>query len=110
MTTLGCIFYKSGSGNESVREWLWTLPVEARKAIGTDIKDVQEGWPATMPLVRGLSGGLYEVRTKVDQIQYRVLFCISESALLLLHGFVKKTRTAPTDIALGRKRQKEAQS
>ncbi len=40
-------------------------------------------------LVDGLGGGLYEVRAKVPNLQYRVLFCIKGSAMVLLHGFMK---------------------
>jgi phage-related protein len=77
------------------------------KEIGSDIERVQWQWPVSMPLVDGLGGGLYEVRTKVDKVQYRVLFCIAGSNMVLLHGFVKKARTEPDDIALGRRRQRE---
>jgi phage-related protein len=58
------------------------------------------------PLVDGLGGGLYEVRTKVERVQYRVLFFIVESTMVLLHGFVKKARTEPGEIALGKDRMK----
>ena len=104
---LDCRFFVSERGNEPVREWLQALPVEAKKEIGSDIQLVQWQWPVSKPLVDGLGGGLYEVRTKVDKIQYRVLFSVAEDTMVLLHGFVKKTRTAPDDIALGRKRQKQ---
>jgi phage-related protein len=79
------------------------------KEIGSDIQRVQWQWPISKPLVDGLGGGLYEVRTKVDKIQYRVLFCIVEDTMVLLHGFVKKARTKPDEIALGRKRQKQVE-
>lgn len=62
-----------------------------------------------MPLVDGLGGGLYEVRTKVENVQYRALFCIARDSMVLLHGFVKKARTEPDEIALGRRRQKQLQ-
>jgi len=74
--------------------------------VGADIERVQWRWPVSKPLVDGLSRGLFEVRTKVDGLNYRVLFCITEGCMVLLHGFIKKSRTAPDDIALGRKRQK----
>jgi phage-related protein len=39
--------------------------------------------------------------------EHRVLFCIEESTMVLLHGFHKKTRkTSPDDVALARRRQK----
>lgn len=102
-----CRFYRSAQGNEPVREWLRGLTREAKTEIGADIERVQWRWPLTKPLVDGLGGGLYEVRTKVANLQYRVLFCIHGSTVVLLHGFVKKTRTAPAELALGRARQKE---
>ncbi|MBS2023505.1 MAG: type II toxin-antitoxin system RelE/ParE family toxin [Deltaproteobacteria bacterium] len=75
------------------------------KEIGTDILRVQWNWPISKPLVDGLGEGLYEVRTKFERVQYRVLFCIQDDSLVLLHGFIKKARVAPDDIATGRKRQ-----
>jgi phage-related protein len=90
-----------------VRKWLKSLPVEATKEIGADIERVQWQWPISKPLVDGLGGGLYEVRTRVDRTQYRVLFCIAGDPMVLLHGFVKKARTEPDDIALGRRQQRQ---
>jgi phage-related protein len=77
-----------------------------KKEIGSDIERVQWQWPVSKPLVDGLGGGLYEVRTKVANVQYRVLFCVAERAMVLLHGFVKKARTEPKELALGRARQR----
>ena len=45
-------FFRTESGNEPVRDFLRDLPLEDRKIIGTDIKEVQFGWPLGMPLVR----------------------------------------------------------
>jgi phage-related protein len=103
---LECAFFRTEQGKEPVREWLRSLPVEAKKEVGSDIERVQWRWPVSKPLVDGLGGGLYEVRTRVERVQYRVLFCIVESTMVLLHGFVKKSRVAPAEIAVGRDRQK----
>jgi phage-related protein len=106
---LDCRFFRSEQGSEPVREWLKSLSAEVRKEIGADIQRVQWQWPVSKPLVDGLGGGLYEVRTKIERIQYRVLFCITENTMVLLHGFVKKARTEPAEIALGRRRQKQVE-
>jgi len=52
--TLTIRFYCSRTGKEPVREWLKAdISVDARKAIGADIKTVQFGWPVVgMPIVR----------------------------------------------------------
>ena len=57
-----------------MREWLKTLPAHERLAIGEDIKAVQFRWPLGMPLVRKLSGKVWEVRTQLPTRIARVLF------------------------------------
>ena len=104
---LECRFFKTAEGTEPVREWLKTLRADDMKEIGADIERIQWRWPVSKPLVGTLGGGLFEVRTKIETLQYRVLFCIIDSSMVLLHGFVKKSRTAPDEIAVGRKRLKE---
>ena len=105
---LGCAFYRTNGGHEPVREWLRDLGKEVSKAIGSDILAVQWNWPVGKPLVDGLGGGLYEVRSTHGRKEYRVFFCISSSTIVLLHGIVKKTRTAPrADLELARRRLRE---
>ena len=62
-----------------------------------------------MPLGRPVGKGLWEVRTDLPTNRTeRVLLCFYRGHLVALHGFIKKTRTAPDeDLALARKRQKE---
>ena len=105
--TLDCRFYRSNSGDEPVREWLKELPSLVRQEIGSDIQVVQWRWPLGPPKVTGLGDGLYEVRTELDRNIYRVVFCIRESTLVLLHGFQKKTQKTPRiDLELARRRQR----
>ncbi len=101
-------FYRSESGREPVRDWLKRLPVEDRKVLGEDIKDVEFSWPIGMPLVRSLGQGLWEVRSDLSQGRIgRVLFCIENQTMVLLHAFLKKTQKTPKqDIDLARKRWK----
>jgi phage-related protein len=85
--------------------------VEVRKEIGSDIQQVQWLWPVGKPLVDGFGRGLFEVRTGLDGDIYRVLFCIDESTMVLLHGFKKKSqRTPKPDLDLAKKRQKEVEN
>jgi phage-related protein len=102
---LKVIFYKSQSGREPVREWLKSLPIQDKKAIGEDIKTVQFGWPLGMPLVRKIESGLWEVRSNTSIGIARVLFTVQAEFIVLLHGFVKKSaRTPLDDLSLARKR------
>jgi phage-related protein len=91
-----------------VREWLKELDVEDRKVIGEDIKDVEFAWPIGMPLVRSLGRELWEVRSTLPRGRMvRILFCVDRERMVLLHGFIKKTRKTPKqdiDLALERKK------
>jgi len=101
-------FYKTLTGREPVRGWLWSLGKVLTKEIGSDIQAVQWRWPVSLPLVDSFGKGLYEVRTRFQGNIYRVLFCVQEGEMVLLHGFMKKTlKTPKDDLDLARKRQKE---
>ena len=82
-----------------MRDWLKELSREDRKRIGEDIKTVEFGWPIGMPVCRPLGDGIYEVRTSLAQNRIaRVLFYIDKKGrMVLLHGFIKKTRRTPDE-------------
>ena len=101
-------FYRTAAGTEPVRDWLKDLDGKDRRTIGMDLKDVEYGWPVGMPLCRSLGNGLWEVRSSISHGRIaRVIFCVEEGEMILLHGFIKKTRkTPPRDIDLALKRKK----
>jgi len=70
---------------------------------------VEFSWPIGMPLCRALGNGLWEVRSDITLGRIaRVLFCIHEGRMVLLHGFIKKTQKTPaSDLVLALKRKKE---
>jgi phage-related protein len=104
-------FYSRPGGAEPVREWLLGLSKEDRKEIGKDVATVEYGWPVGMPTCAPLGAGLYEVRTDLPGRRIaRVLFCFWDGSLVLLHGFIKKTRKTPkADLDLARQRQREVE-
>jgi len=106
---LACALLPPGQWQGAVREWLKELEPEARKAIGEDIKDVEFSWPVGMPLVRPLGRELWEVRSSLPRGRIaRVLFCVEQGSMVLLHGFIKKTQKTPQhEIDLALKRKKE---
>ena len=107
MKRLPAYFYRSETGREPVREWLKSLGPEDRKVIGEDIKEVEFSWPIGIPLVRSLWRELWEVRSSLRQGRIaRVIFCVEHQRMVLLHGFVKKSRKTPQrDIELALKRK-----
>jgi phage-related protein len=82
--------------------------------IGRDIRVVKTSWPHVRDvrprLVDHLGGGLWEVRAHLRNRIARVLFSVETGAImLLLHGFVKKTRKTPRhDMELALTRLKRA--
>jgi phage-related protein len=73
-----------------VRTWLKSLnPIEDRR----------------QPVCKPLGDGLYEVRSSLSQNRIaRVLFYVdAKGRMVLLHGFIKKSRrTPPADLELAR--------
>jgi phage-related protein len=105
---LPAAFFALRSGRDPVRDWLRNLPEADRKAIGEDIKDVEFSWPIGMPLCRHLGNGLWEVRSDLPLGRIaRVIFCVRNGRMVLLHGFIKKTQKMPLadrEIAMKRMR------
>lgn len=103
-------FFATEAGGEPVRDWLLSLSDEDRLIIGADIKTVEFGWPIGMPTCRPISGrkGLWEVRSTLPGGRIaRVLFCIHDGHMALLHGFEKKTQKTPDhDLNVAAKRMK----
>jgi len=94
------LFFRTEAGGEPVREWLKSLPSsEDRRRIGYDIQTVEFGWPLGMPTCRPVSDGIYEVRTNLARNRIaRVLFYIDKlGRMVLLQGFIKKTRRTPVE-------------
>jgi phage-related protein len=68
---------------------------------------VQFGWPIGMPLMRSLKDGLWEVRSTLPSRSVaRLIVCFHENKIVVLHGFIKKTRTTPQeDLDLAKRRR-----
>jgi len=102
-------FYRTDTGREPALEWLRSLEREDRRTVGLDLMRVQLGWPIGMPLVRSLKHGLWEVRSQLPSARIaRLLLCFHQNQIVVLHGFIKKTRSTPAeDLELARRRMKE---
>lgn len=105
---LKVVFFKTATGNEPVREWLKAMSKEDSKTIGADILTVQYAWPVGKPLVDNLGGGIWEVRSRLDNRIARTLFAVVDQEIVLLNGFVKKQQKTPSDeLELAKKRKKQ---
>lgn len=107
--TLTVWFYCTDSGREPVRDLLKNeISQDDRRAIGAEIKTAQFGWPIGMPVVRKMEPDLWEVRSRIRDGIARVFFTVVGSDMVLLHGFVKKSKKTPKeDLQIARARLKE---
>jgi phage-related protein len=62
-----------------------------------------------MPVCKALGNGLYEVRSTISsKREIRIIFCILDNKMILLHGFIKKSqKTPPKELELAKKRKRE---
>lgn len=108
---LTVLFFKNSNGTEPVREWLKAFPTIDKKAIGADLRTVQIGWPIGMPLVRKMANDLWEIRVTISTGIARIFFTVNGNTMLLLHGFVKKSKATPKpDLELAKQRLKQSRS
>jgi phage-related protein len=107
MKKLEARFFRTLGGIEPVREFLKELAPQDRKTLGMDIATVA-GHSAK---VFGKSAATYPTRSNIsDKRIVRVVFCIADGQMLLLHAFIKKTQKTPQtdfDLALTRKKELE---
>ncbi len=75
----------------------------------TNLKTAEFGWPIGMPVCKPIGQGIFEIRSDLTQGRIaRVLFCIIDSHMVLLHAFIKKTqKTPPYELDVAIKRKKE---
>ncbi|MFA7506004.1 MAG: type II toxin-antitoxin system RelE/ParE family toxin [Burkholderiaceae bacterium] len=106
---LPAVFFRTAAGKEPVREWLKALDGNDRRIVGQDIATAEYGWPVGMPVSRSLGKGLYEIRSDISHGRTtRVIFCVAEKRMVLVHSFIKKTQKTPkADLDLALKRMKE---
>jgi phage-related protein len=102
------VFFRTESGADPLLDWLRELPREERRALGEDLARLQWRWPVGMPLARPLGGGLHELRCVLPTRRIaRLLFFVVAGEIVLLHGFIKKSRKTPQeDLEMAQQRRR----
>jgi len=97
--------------SETVQAGIFDMPAGllARYLRYTDRMEVH-GPDLGMPHTRAMGEGLFELRLKASEGIARVFFCtVIGRKIVMLHHFVKKTeKTPPNELAIVRRRLKEA--
>src|SRR5713226_790793 len=93
----------------AVREWSLELASEDRQTGGKDMQKDEFVLPIVRPHCSPLGQCLWELRSDLDSNRIaRVIFCMGDGHMILLHGFIKKTQKTPQqdiDLALKCKRE-----
>ncbi|GMO36860.1 MAG: hypothetical protein Ta2B_16760 [Termitinemataceae bacterium] len=92
---LKTVFFQTMTGSQPVREFLLKCTKEDRKEVGSDIFKVQKGFPLGYPVVEKTDTDLWEIRSHIPDGICRIFFTIKDDTIILLHGFVKKTKKTP---------------
>jgi phage-related protein len=103
------VFCRTRTGREIVLDWLRALDEDDRRIVGQDLMRVQFRWPVGMPLCRPLGEGLWELRSDLGGNRIaRMFFCFTQSRLVALHGFIKKSQKTPAaELEIARRRMNE---
>ena len=91
---LNISFVELDSGKQPVEDWIKNLPKGDKIKVMRDIELVQTGVITNRhPKIKDIKGvkGLREIRCNLSSKRTaRLLFCIKNQTLVLLHGFIKK--------------------
>ena len=103
------VFFREEDGTAPLLEWLDGLPQKAQDKCTERIERLRDlGHQLRRPEADYLRDGIYELRVKMERIQYRMLYFFhGQEAVVLSHGVVKQqAAVAPREIqrAIHRKR------
>ena len=106
------VFFRERSGRIPVERWLKSLPKQHEHRCRDAIRRLQQfGYRLRDPHVHNLGQGIYELRTRIGRVRYRILyFWHGDTAAILSHGIAKQRSAIPRreiERALNRKRQFE---
>jgi hypothetical protein len=86
--------YVSASGRNEIHDWLNGLPVAAKATLNVFIQNLEATPDLKEPAMKELRGhkGVYELRQKVNNVQYRPLCCYGPARreVTILIGASKK--------------------
>jgi len=104
--------YERDDGESPVEDFINGLPTKVRARVRAHLTHLQEvGNRAATPISEALGGGLTALRVSVGRHEVRILYTFFPGQkVVLLHGFLKKTRTIPPrELETARSRLQEVQ-
>ena len=115
MPTTSILFYQEKEGDIPVVNWLNELknqnPAGFANCVGRIRQLQSKGYELRRPSADYLRDGIYELRAKHRNVQYRILYFFSGKNIAVLgHSIIKKTSAVPKkeiDLAIERKKKFE---
>lgn len=108
MPTTQVVFYREEDGTVPVLDWLDALPRDALVKCRVKLARLQElGHELRRPEADYLRDGIYELRVRLQRVNYRLLYFFHGSAAAVIsHGVVKERRVPPREIAAAIRRKR----
>ncbi|MBF0491956.1 MAG: type II toxin-antitoxin system RelE/ParE family toxin [Deltaproteobacteria bacterium] len=109
MPNVEVIFYQEQDGSSPVRKWVNELPNKIRAKARVRIERLAElGHELRRPEADYLRDDIYELRWRVQSVNYRILYFFhGREVVVLAQGLTKEREVPPGDIDLAIKRKKE---
>ena len=103
------VFFRAANGDVPVLDWLETIPVKALDKCVVRIERLKElGHGLRRPEADYLRDGIYELRTRYQAVNYRILYFFCEKkAIVLAHGLTKRKEVPAKEIELSIRRKDE---
>lgn len=101
------VFFKESDGSVPFAEWFASLPRQAKDQCLAKVTLLGDrGHELRRPAAENLGGGIYELRAKSNNVNYRMLYFFEgRRTAVLTHGFSKQQPEVPQrEIALARNR------
>src|SRR5438132_13886865 len=107
------VFYRDEHGNAPVLAWLDRLSAKAQDRCRVTIERLRElGFELRRSEADFLRDGIYELRVRLQRVNYRILYFFHRDiAAVLAHGLVKEKQIPASDIDRAvRRKEKFAQN
>ncbi len=94
------IIYKNKDGSVPLFEWFDDLPQKAVNKCTVKIELLEEfGYDLRRPHCDMLEEGIYELRAKLKQVNYRILYFFEgKNAVIVSHGCTKEKKVPKSEI------------
>jgi len=91
------VFFKRSEERVPIKDWLDALTKKDRRKCLERVERLrEEGHELDRPFAAYLTDGIYELRVKSRNVNYRILYFFHEGrAVVITHGLVKKTQKVP---------------